>query len=165
MINFTENEKLIIYHINKRSIDLDVDIKINKESVMCLDKNISNCNKQYLSNIWCSIHEKLSNFEAELKWCFALKKRVFIFCQDLYLLGFIIMCNVFWLLKTLDSLSEPLSFLVLVELIVQNIQKFSLIVLWIVVGIELLNSWPNEYGGFVKFLLSLSINQTFSFTC
>ena len=133
MINFTENEKLIIYHINKRSIDLDVDININKESVMCLDKNISTCNKQYLRNIWCSIHEKLSNFEAELKRCCAIKKRVFIFCQDLSLVGFNIMCNVFWLLKTLDSLSEPLNFLVLVGLmevllyVVQNIQKISLI--------------------------------------
>ena len=51
MINFTENEKLIIYHINKRSKDLDIEIDINKESVMCLDKDISTCNKQYLSNI------------------------------------------------------------------------------------------------------------------
>lgn len=68
-----------------------------------------------------------------MKRCFAIKKRVFIFCQDLSLVGFIIMCNAFWLLKTLDSLSEPLNFLFLVGLmevllyVVQNIQQISLI--------------------------------------
>ena len=34
------------------------------------------CIKQHLSNIWSSIHENLSNFEAELKKSVAYKKSV-----------------------------------------------------------------------------------------
>ena len=33
------------------------------------------CNKQQLSNIWSSTHEKLSNREAELKKSVAYKKK------------------------------------------------------------------------------------------
>ena len=33
-------------------------------------------NKQHLSNIWSSVHEKLSNIEAELKKSVAYKKSV-----------------------------------------------------------------------------------------
>ena len=76
MINFNENEKLIVYHINKTSIDLDIDINRNKQNIACLDK-MSICNKQHLSKICGSIHEKLRNTESELKKCVAIKKRVF----------------------------------------------------------------------------------------
>ena len=43
MINFNENQKLIVYHINKTSIDLDVDIDTNKQNIACL-------NKMFISN-------------------------------------------------------------------------------------------------------------------
>ena len=68
MINFNGNEKLIVYHINKTSIDLDVDIDRDKQHITRLDKMYI-CNKQQI----------LSNTEAELKKCIAIKKRVFIF--------------------------------------------------------------------------------------
>ena len=35
------------------------------------------CIKQHLSNIWSSVHEKLSNTEAELKKSVAYKKSVY----------------------------------------------------------------------------------------
>ena len=38
MINFNENEKLIVYHINKTSIDLEVDIDRDKQNITCFDK-------------------------------------------------------------------------------------------------------------------------------
>ena len=37
-------------------IDLDVDMGTNIQIIACLGKIISMCNKQYLSNIWDSIH-------------------------------------------------------------------------------------------------------------
>ena len=68
MINFNENEKLIVYHTNKTSIDLEVDIDRDKQNITCFDK-------MYI----CTKQQILSNTETELKKCIAIKKRVFIF--------------------------------------------------------------------------------------
>ena len=43
---------------------------------MCLSIVMVIYNKQHLSNIWSSVHEKLSNTEAELKKSVAYKKSV-----------------------------------------------------------------------------------------
>ena len=50
-INENENENRKIVHIKKTYIDQVVDIKTNLESIACLGKTISLCNKQHLSNI------------------------------------------------------------------------------------------------------------------
>ena len=57
-------------------MEVDVGIDIHIENIAWLCKIMSICNKQHLSNIWCSIREKLSNTEAELKKCVAYKKSV-----------------------------------------------------------------------------------------
>ena len=58
----------------------------------------------------------LSNNKAELTKCVAIKKRVFIFGQDIPLLSFIITPNTFRILSRLASISELLKPIVLIEL-------------------------------------------------
>ena len=109
MINFNENQKLIVYHINKTSIDLDVDIDRNKQNITCLDRHL-------ISNILGSIHEKLSNTAAELKKCVAIKKYVLVFYQDRLLSSFTIIPNIFRILNRLARISELLKPRLLIEL-------------------------------------------------
>ena len=40
-------------------MELDVIYNINLQNIACLSKIMSICNKQHLSNIWCSIREKV----------------------------------------------------------------------------------------------------------
>ena len=54
--NKNENDNYKIDHINKTSIDQDVDIETNIENIGCLGKTMSLYNKQHLSNTWGSIH-------------------------------------------------------------------------------------------------------------
>ena len=58
MINCNENENdnEKTDHINKTWIDQDIDILTNMQNIACLGKRMPLCNKQHLSNIWCSIH-------------------------------------------------------------------------------------------------------------
>ena len=54
--NVNENDNGKIDNINKTYIDQDVDIETNIENIACLDKTMSLCNKQHLSNIWGSVY-------------------------------------------------------------------------------------------------------------
>ena len=40
-------------------MELDVGVDVNIQNIVCLCKIVSVCNKQHLSNIWCSVREKV----------------------------------------------------------------------------------------------------------
>ena len=54
--NENENDNSKIDHINKTYINQDLDLETKIENIVCLGKTISLCNKQHLSNNWCSIY-------------------------------------------------------------------------------------------------------------
>ena len=62
--------------IDTTKINLVLDIDINLVNIKSLSMMILICIKEHLSNIWSSIHEKVSNAEAELKKSVADKKGI-----------------------------------------------------------------------------------------